>query len=370
LNIAILGIKQIPATAGADRVVEKLLENFATSHHYWVYVRADGASDTLGKENIHLIPIRAPKGKHIGSFFFFLFSSLHFVLRGHFDLAHVHNSDFGIFTLLLRLKPGVPVLGTFHGDPYVRQKWGKFARLYLRMSERFFVQFADRLTSVSKFKSTGHGFVNKTPIDYIPNGIDPHTGSDYSDLPAIIAELDDYYFFACGRLDSTKGLHHLLKAYTRFDTSLKLLVVGDFSHDPGYSQEVDRLIAADGRIIAYRDLLPRSQLLKALSDCRLFFFPSEYEAMSMILLEAVSCRTPVICTDILPNLEVVGESYAYAYPAGDIDALVEMMQQSIRESEWVSITSELYERCSREFNWSNIAASYQGLYAEMVVCGR
>lgn len=365
MNIAILGIKKIPAVAGADRVVEKLLENFSSENHYWIYVRADGASSALNRENIHLVPVRAPKGKHIGSFFFFFFCSLHFLFRGSYDLAHIHNSDFGIFTLLVRLKPGVPVLGTFHGDPYVRQKWGRFARIFLKMSERFFVEFTNRLTSVSKFKSIGRGLLKRAEIDYVPNGIDRFDEPYASKLPDEISGLADYLLFACGRLDETKGLHHLLSAHERLDFASKLLIIGDFGHDPGYSDTINRRIAADNRIVAYRDLLPRAQLMRVLSECKLFIFPSEYEAMSMLLLEAISCKAPIICSAISPNLEVVGEDYSYAYPPTSDEILTDKLQQALREAHWDEITSRLYERCTTEFSWSNIATTYENKYSEM-----
>jgi len=365
LNIAILGIKRIPAIAGADRVVEKLLENFSLDNDYWIYVRADGGSGPLDRKNVHLIPMRAPNGKHLGSFFFFFFSSMHYLFRSRYDLAHIHNSDFGIFSLIVRLKPGVPVLGTFHGDPYVRQKWGRFARAFLRLSERFFVQFSHRLTSVSKFKSIGRGLFKRAAIDYVPNGVDPYFGSDAVNVPVEIADLEDYLLFACGRLDATKGLHHLLNAYARVDSASKLLIIGDFGHDPSYSDAINRRIASDDRLLAYRALLPRAQLLRVLSECKLFVFPSEYEAMSMMLLEAVSCKAPVICSDISANLEVVGTDYPYVYPPANEEVLTDTLRQAFRETGWHEITSRLYERCVRKFGWSNISRTYERIYSEM-----
>jgi glycosyltransferase involved in cell wall biosynthesis len=355
----------VPATAGADRVVEKLLENFSRDNDYWIYVRADGESMNLGRDNLHLIPISSPRGKHIGAFFFFFFSSLHFLFKGHCKLAHIHNSDFGIFTLFVRLKPGTMVLGTFHGDPYVREKWGRFARFYLRISERFFVVFCNRLTSVSKFKSRVKGVWRDVDAEYIPNGVDPYRLEDDLELPVEIASLGEYIFFACGRLDSTKGLHTLLAAYALLPSKPRLLVVGDFGHDPGYSRQIDEMIAGDEKITAYRGLLPRSQLMKTLSDCRFFVFPSEYEAMSMMLLEAVSCNAPVICTDIPPNMEVMGQDYEYAFPVADENGLADKMAKAMADERWPKITEDLYARCTERFGWQNIARQYELLYEEL-----
>jgi len=245
------------------------------------------------------------------------------------------------------------------------QKWGRFARIFLRLSERFFVEFSHRLTSVSKFKSVGRGLLKHAEIDYVPNGVDRFDGPVASELPDEISGLADYLLFACGRLDETKGLHHLLSAYARLDCVSKLLIIGDFGHDQGYSDTINRRIVSDHRIVAYRALLPREQLLRVLSECKLFIFPSEYEAMSMLLLEAISCKAPVICSAISPNLEVVGEDYSYAYPPTSDEILTDKLQQALREAHWDEITSRLYERCTTEFSWSNIATTYENKYSEM-----
>jgi glycosyltransferase involved in cell wall biosynthesis len=377
LNVAVLGIKTIPAVAGADRVVEQLLEEFSPNNDYWVYVRADTAVAQSGQRNIHFVPLPALTGKHLGPFTFFLVCSLHYLFQKHYDIAHVHNSDFGLFLPLLRLKRKVPVLGTFHGDPCTRKKWGAFARAFLRFSERCFVQCCSRLTSVSKFKSTGYGLLTRRLIDYIPNGINVESDDQRSDplLTSLRLQPRSFILFACGRLDPTKGLHHLLDAYERVDPEARLLILGDFTHDPGYSRDIERRIAArygnsPERVCVVRKLLPRARLLRVLRACKLFVFPSEYEAMSMMLLEAVSSRAPIVCSDLPENLAVLGPDYPFAYPAGDARALAATIERALSDRDWARRTDELHTRCVRDFSWSAVARRYEEIYDELVAVRR
>ena len=67
LRIAVLGIKQLPATGGADRAVEKLLEHGSQSHEYFVYVKRQPAQPSLGGQNVHYVPIPTVGGKPIRS---------------------------------------------------------------------------------------------------------------------------------------------------------------------------------------------------------------------------------------------------------------------------------------------------------------
>jgi glycosyltransferase involved in cell wall biosynthesis len=373
LNVAVLGIKTIPAVAGADRVVEQLLQHFSPNNDYWVYLRADTVRATTAQRNVHVVTLPALTGKHLGSFTFFLMCAVHYLCQRHYDVAHVHNSDFGIFTALLRLKRGVPVLGTFHGDPYTRKKWGALARSFLRLSERCFVQFCHRLTSVSKFKARGVGFGKaERNIEYIPNGINdigPETASSDPLLAAHELDSGDYIMFACGRLDATKGLHHLLDAYERASPQASLLIVGDFEHDREYSAVIEHRIAQrhgdSRRVCIVRELLPRERLLQVLRGARLFVFPSEYEAMSMMLLEAVSMKTPVVCSDIPENVAVVGAAYPYTYPTQDADALAAKLTAALREPGWRCLTEELHARCMQHFRWPVIARRYERIYAQL-----
>ncbi len=368
MNVAILGIKTLPAVAGADRVVEKLLENFSGENDYWIYLRKDTSSKTVCHDNLHFIHVPALSGKHLGSFSYFFLCCVHYLLKGRYDLAHVHNSDFGFFVPLLRLKFRVPILGTFHGDPYTRQKWGRFAKFYLRLSERFFVQFCHRLSSVSRFKGRVNGLWSSKQVDYIPNGVDPYFQESHPeslDLADMALMPGAYVLFACGRLDSTKGLHHLLSAWESVDTPLKLCVVGDFTHDAAYSARVDARIAADASIVAQRRLLGREALLELVRNCKLFVFPSEYEAMSMMLLEAISCKRPVLCSDIPANRELLVPDYPYLHRTKDSDSLAERLQAALTDTRLEDWSSRLYERCMHEYAWDSIASAYESLYASL-----
>ncbi len=368
MDVAVLGIKTLPATAGADRVVEKLLEHFSADNHYWIYLRRDSPDFPKCHDNLHYIAVGGLRGKHLGSFSYFFLCCVHYLLKGRYDLAHVHNSDFGLFVPLLRLKQGVPVLGTFHGDPYTRAKWGRIARGYLKLSERFFVQFCHRLTSVSRTKATARGLFKSKPVDYIPNGVDSYwqdRAPNGFDLAAHGLVPRQYVLFACGRLDATKGLHHLLSAWKSRPREEKLLVVGDFGHDADYTARIERMMARDASIVAHRSLLGRDALLEVVRNCRLFVFPSEYEAMSMMLLEAISCKRPVLCSDIPENLEVLVPDYPYLHRTGDAESLEEVLDRALSDPELEKWTEPLHERCMREYSWPRIARAYERIYQEM-----
>jgi glycosyltransferase involved in cell wall biosynthesis len=359
MRVAVLGIKRLPAQAGADRVVERLLQHESGRHEYTVYLLRDGGETLSCADGRHYVYVPGVGGKHLRAFSYFLLCCLHYLVRGRYDVVHVHNSDFGSVAPLLRLKRRVRVIGTFHGNPYERVKWGRGARAFLRASEWLFVRSCHMLTSVAPSKSvTGHR------VRFIPNGIDPwRSGELPPDYAALGVEPGRYVLFACGRLDSTKGLHHLLVAYRELPDAPPLLAVGDFSHDLLYAQRIRDAAAALPRVTLHEELLPRETLLDLVHAARVFVFPSEVEGMSMMLLEALPCARVVVCSDIAENVAVVGADYPYLFRSGDPSSLRDVLAHALAADDPAADARPSVEQAVARFRWDRIAAEYERLYA-------
>ena len=358
MRIAIFGIKTLPAFAGADRVAERLVEHLP-QHDYTIYLVRDDATKLTCSDDRHYVYVPTLKGKHLRAFSFFLLSALHFLVKGRAEVAHVHNSDFGFFCPILRLRRSVRVVGTFHGRPYRRDKWGRGAKAFLQVSERVFIRSCDVLTSVAPMEIAGRD------VQHIPNGVDAPevaeagNGFDYEGLGL---SRGDYVLFACGRLDRTKGLHVLLEAYRALPGQTTLLAVGDFSHDAAYSHEIEESARADDRVVLYRSLLDRPTLFDVTRNASVFVFPSAYEAMSMMLLEAIACRKVVVCSDIPENVAVVGEGYPFLFRSSDSASLAEVLTRAKGADDAVR---DVYEEIVSRYRWSEIADRYDSIYRRL-----
>ncbi len=371
MNIAVLGSKSLPAFAGADRVAENILRHLPAGdgNRYHVYVVRTPAQPRPFDfaPNLRVIPIPALNGKHSKATTYFFLSALHCALVLRPDLAHVHDSAFGPFAWLLRLfRPRMPLLGTFHGNPYERAKWSRFAKAFLRFSESAFIRACAALTTVARAKVADVQSRSETPIEFIPNGVDPDP-----EIPrTLLAEKHglvpgQYLMFAAGRMDPTKGLHHLLDAYDRLKPALPLLVVGGFEgHNREYSDKLLARCRATPHLALVPRLLAQPELFELVAGAKLFIFPSEIEAMSMMLLEVISCGVPVLASDIAENVEVTGREYPWLFRNGDAAVLAEKLAQFLRDGPGPERTA-LRERCARDFNWTAIADRYLALYRRL-----
>jgi len=366
MRIAILGIKTYPAFAGADRVVENLINNFSNSNEYYIYLSSiDNIKHLECSKNLHFIYIPTVESKHLKAFIYFLFSSLHLFIKGKYDIAHVHNSDFGLFNLILKLKPKLKVLSTFHGNPYQRNKWSSFAKFYLKISEFFFIRFSDHLTTVAESKLNEMPSKYLTKVTYIPNGI--QIGEQKLEKVTLPQEIQNninkYILFACGRLDSTKGLHHLINAFNSIETDLKLVIIGDFNHDLQYSSIIFNSINLNQNIIVFNRLFDKNTLNLIIASSFMFVFPSEIEAMSMMLLEVIAQETRLICSNIPENIAVVGHDYPYLFTNKNSFDLSQKILNMIDDPQTTRLKQKLYEKIITEFNWEKISKQYEKLYS-------
>jgi len=368
MKIAVLGSKSLPAFAGADRVAEQILRHLpaddGSQYHIYVVRTPEQPRPFDYAPNIHVIPIRALKGKHSRATTFFLSSAFHCVWSLRPDLAHVHDSAFGPFAWILRLlRPGMPILGTFHGNPYERAKWSRFAKAFLRFSESSFIRACTALTTVARAKVAEVQAHHRTPIEFIPNGVNPNPEIAANNLLETLGlESGDYLMFAAGRMDPTKGLHHLLDACDRLTLDTPLLVVGGFEgHNKEYSKQLLERCHAHPKLILVPHLLTQTELFELVAGARLFVFPSEIEAMSMMLLEVISCGIPVLASDIAENTEVTGTDYPWLFRNADSADLAKKLQQFLRDGPGPAVPA-LQERCARDFNWDTIATRYLEIY--------
>jgi len=324
LRVTMLGIRGFPDVQGG---VEKHAENLACALvRLGCEVEAIVRSSYVAKEKgaiwrgVRLARIWAPRMTGVEAFAHTFLGVVYAGLRRP-DILHIHAIGPAFFAPLARAL-GLNVVVTFHSRNYEHKKWGRFARLLLRLGERAGMKFADGRIAVSEGLAKQLTNTYRRPVVTIPNGIDkPHMAVTSETLRAF-GLTPNRYALMVARIDEDKRQLDLIEAYARLHPAdWKLALVGAADYAGSYARDVaDAARKTPGVVmLGHQSGVALAELY---THAGLFVLPSRFEGQPIAVLEAASYGLPVILSDIAAHREIALPRARY-FNVGDLPALAE-----------------------------------------------
>jgi glycosyltransferase involved in cell wall biosynthesis len=254
-------------------------------------------------------------------------------------------------------------VATSHGQAYIRKKWNAAARTMSKVAERFFIRTPKIKTSVSRPLADYYNGKYNAGVRYIPNGIVFRDKPPVSLLEKWGLGRGGYLFCSAGRIEKTKGLSTLVEAYGKLNPGMPLIVAGGGSAtDETYFEELKKN-SPEG--VRYLGFLTGDEFFALYAHAKVFVFPSEYEAMSMALLEGLSFGTPTVFSDIPENM-AVADGIGFEFEVSDVDSLVKKLDFVLGNPEEAARAGERAAAHVRaEHSWEAVARLYDAVYKEM-----
>lgn len=357
-----IGQKGIPAThGGVERHVEELARRMvARGHEVTVYTRPNYTEPSLVEhEGITLRSLPTVGTKHLDAIVHCTLSS--FDAWGHgFDVVHYHAIGPALTAPIARAR-GRATVATIHAQDWRRQKWGGFASSVLRAGEWSALHIASATICVSERLTEQYGQAGHH-VTYIPNGIALAEGDDTSILEELGVEDGGYLLFA-GRIVPEKGAHYLIEAWQSLGRPMPLVIAGDTSFSDDYVTRV-RAAEADGAI--FPGYVYGDRLAALFRHAALFVLPSDLEGLPIVLLEALGYGSPVLASDIVPNVEVLGDKGRY-FGASDVASLARELERAIADRETLRVEAEaLREAALVEYDWEKVTDMTLDVYDRAV----
>lgn len=361
-RIAVIGLKGLPAFGGAASVGENIIGQLKDKYDFTVLsVSSHTSAGNTSVNGIRQVVFKK-RGSGALNTFIYYWKSLFYVLFRRFDLIQLHHAESGFITPFLRLK--YKVIVTFHGIyNYKDPKFTGMQNWLFRFSEKLNVKFANTVVSVSNPDAAYIKEKYGRKIQYIPNGI------NISETALSIIEHkkpEDYILFAAGRIYDIKGLHLLLEAMKLSGDKTLIKIAGDINQIPSYKEKIETMLP--GLNTEFVGLIKdKTVLMQLVVDAKLFVFPSLTEAMSMMLLEVVSMKTPVIASDIPSNKAVFAEDEMLFFKSNDSDDLKQKLEFAIRNPEiMLRNAHNAYNKLSENYTWAVISKQYDTLYQKLL----
>ncbi len=279
------------------------------------------------------------------------------------DIVHIHAVGPALLTPLARLL-GLKVVFTNHGPDYDRQKWGKPAKVALRLGEKLGGVWANEVIVISNVIKEIIRKRCRRDSNLVYNGVPVPVLSSNCDFLDNFHITPGKYLLAVARFVPEKGLTDLINAFQKSNSDLQLVIAGDADHETDYSRNLKKMAAADERVVL-TGYITGEDLNQIFTHARLFVLPSYHEGLPIALLEAMSYGLPVLVSDIPANKEVALPKECY-FRCGNIANLADKINALLKIKPSTVTQQKNRKRIIEDYNWAIIADQTIAVYDKAI----
>ncbi len=208
-------------------------------------------------------------------------------------------------------------------------------------------------------------FVKET---FLEKGLNPSKlihvsyGVDTSNFKQVQKEDDKFRIIYLGALSLRKGIPYLLKAYSELNLpNSELHLIGAIS-----PEIVDTLKKYEGSF-KHEGFIPHLDLYKYLSQGSVFVLPSIEEGLAYVILQAMACGLPVICTENTGGADVIRDGKeGFILPIRDVGKLKEKILYLYEHENKRKTMSEMALKRVGEFTWDVYGEKMISLYDKLI----
>lgn len=347
---------------GAEKVTVNLANNLSTEHMVSIcLVKREGALVKELNENINVFSLNCPEGND-----FSLTSKIRNLLETEkVDILHCHN--WGVFiesALAVRKNKSTKLIHTVHG-PYTNYSSGFISTIKISVRhwiESLVSKYVCKIVTVSdsiKDYIVSDIHINKKKLQTIHNGISD-IGYQYA------KKIDEKIkFVAVGRLAEIKNYSLLLYAFSIVKSkynNIHLTFVGD-----GPLKDILMLQTKQLDLDSIVTFLGfRTDVTEILKQNDVFLMSSDYEGISIALLESMSLSMPAIATRVggVPET-IINDETGYLVEAKNEIEYAEKIESFLNAPETIlNMGMNARSYYLKEFQDNDVLAKYTMLYQQ------
>jgi len=179
--------------------------------------------------------------------------------------------------------------------------------------------------------------------------------------------IDAPFILYIGGFSPRKNVKSLIiafsKVYKNIDKEYKLVIVGANRDDSQRLTDLCSALNLESSVI-FTGFVPEEHLPTFYNGCDIFAYPSLYEGFGLPPLEAMSCGTPVITSNVTSIPEVVGDAGVLINPYDTSNLIDELGRLLSNDSLREEFSKKGLEK-SKEFNWLNTAKKTLEVYEQI-----
>ena len=359
LRVGIIGTNGLPGRYGGwDQLVHHLTLQLRDRFHFTVYGSAfdaePGLKECNGARLVH-VPLKANGAQSI---VYDLVSCLHAVFGC--DVLFICGTSGCVFLPFIRLF-GRTIVVNPDGLEWLRGKWSRPVRWFLKLSERFGVRFADRVIADNQRIADHITECYGRESDLIEYGGDHVLGG----IPLGEETARRYgiragaYAFKVCRIEPENNIHTIIEAFR--DGPMDLVVVGNWNYSE-YGRGLRKRYAGCPDLKLLDPIYTQGTLDELRSNCGVYVHGHSVGGTNPSLVEAMSLGLCVVAYDVGFNRETTERAALYFSTSDELRKQVEALSRG--EVDAAAIGRKMKEIAARRYTWHAITAKYSRVFLE------
>lgn len=354
-KVAIIGTVGIPSKYGGfETLVEHLTKELSQKYYFTVYCSSKSYENKLDSYNgakLKYIPLKANGIQSIPYDVISILSALR-----NSDTILILGVSGCVLLPAIRLFSKKRLIVNIDGLEWKRDKWNKWAKWFLKLSEKIAVRYSDIVISdnkiIQEYVSEEYG-VKSELIAYGADHVNKEVMSDM--LLKKYPFLNEKYALKVCRIEPENNIHLILEAFEKFK-QFNLIIIGNWDNS-NYGRSLKVKYGEKKHIYLLDPIYDQNKLNQIRSNCYVYLHGHSAGGTNPSLVEAMYLGLPVFTYGIEYNKETTQHEAKYFH---NKDELMHIMENTTDiELQDLALKNKMI--AMKHYTWGKIAAQYADL---------
>lgn len=249
------------------------------------------------------------------------------------------------------------IVTNIDGLEWKRDKWNKYAKYFLKFSEKLAVKYSDVVVADNKVIQDYVLSEYGTKSELIAYGADHVNKMEISkELKEKYTFLDNKYAFKVCRIEPENNIHMILKALSK-NENLTFVIIGNWEAS-SYGKNLKYKYSKYKNIKILDPIYDQNILNQIRSNCYIYLHGHSAGGTNPSLVEAMALALPIFAYGINYNKETTDGKAKYFNSSIELIKLLDKIDEDVLDT----ISKDMKEIADRKYTWKTISEKYSELF--------